>query len=200
MAVFLLSLLIIIVLCQSQSRYRLPVTVRPINYEIALEFKFVYNETDLSMMSGISTILINITDPQFILYTNTPSSSSIDIKINMGSNLEIIESDLFFPLLNETLNLENSTFDNDAQIATFRYKINEDLTDVINNLDSNWLLSELYFSFVTKLIDGGESGMYITSYTYNDTTIKNAVSSFGVLDARKAFPCILYVYSIHISI
>eukprot|EP01083_Nonionella_stella_P216713 778686_1 len=31
--------------------------------------------------------------------------------------------------------------------------------------------------------------MYITSYEYNETIIQNAVSSFGLTDARLAFPC-----------
>eukprot|EP01084_Bolivina_argentea_P282573 483716_1 len=186
MSVGLLLSLIHVQITNGLSEYRLPTTIKPINYDLELQFHF-NQTTDSSFMSGMSHILLNITNPQPI-YIQDTQSYIFQVKLNMGSNINIIDSSLHFHALNTTLDFVDFIHNKNTQIATFNYDADIIQQDIID-LQSDTISAEIYVLFKTKLINDYNAGMYITSYEYNETIIQNAVSSFGLTDARLAFPC-----------
>eukprot|EP01084_Bolivina_argentea_P103959 186194_1 len=180
---------------QTQEIYRLPTTITPIHYDLDFYPKFTEPTYELD---GYSHMLINISRDH-IENEDTNLQSPLLIQLNIGANVNIIESHMNFTELNDT-NIEELVqlreYNSITEIVTFYYNAtNEKVLNYLTNNDSShpstYILAHIYFQFQYEMQLDGRRGLYISSYDYEPTnvTIRNAVSSLGLQYARYAFPC-----------
>ena len=173
----------------SSLSYRLPTTIKPIQYNLTLH-PFFNNFT----FDGIASIDINIS----ITHVNQNGTNPFSIQINRGTDMNVNFSSIEIPInATETQKLQHSSmsYNNDSQVLTLNYSISEsEMYDKISEWGTNNgmnLITTLLIKY-NGLLRFDLKGWYISQYSYEsnnlNTTVYNAVTQFESTDARRAFP------------
>ena len=173
-----LFLLFISASSQSTSIYRLSNALIPLSYDLTLHPSFEDNR--IYDFKGYEYIEINIT-ADYIPINDNP----FEIRIHQGLQLET--TNISLSILNITYSSTNTIINNQTEITNILFIITNN--QLLSLLTDSSIIGTLYIQFVAMYRSPTDRGVFISSYTYNDTKIQNIATQFEPVFARTCFPC-----------
>ena len=162
-----LSLIFCAIVAHSQSSFRLPTTVLPINYQLQL-----HPDIPNSNFNGIESIQINITDSYFV---DADLSANFDVSFNYypNNNMQISVAELRVSgSTTETYALSDLSLDATTQIATPSFDVTKEVISTLVTNDANTFT--LYMEYSANIRGGTDlAGLYKSTYSFNNITVEN---------------------------
>eukprot|EP01083_Nonionella_stella_P069908 186674_1 len=168
----------------SDSEYKLPTTIQPILYTITLSPNF-----STFTFNGHEEILVNISQHHFAAM-DTNSTDSFQIQLHVGPQMVVTNLFLSVDLIDGSHHLNaNQSYNNDTQIMSFVFATaSTAIRNTISASGETYIMATIHVTF-NGILRKDMKGFYISQYTFENTTIYNAVTQFESTDARRAFPC-----------